>query len=116
MRFVLEKREARYTDLRNYLERNDICNEKTFVSHKKQLEVAGLLRKKLSKKTNRPVYVIPTKVKRRLNIYFEREKTKRSVAQWVASATEHKLQLAMQALELLNDPKVRDFLKRKAQE
>lgn len=108
--YVSKKGETRYTDLRNYLKRNGVCNEKTFVSHKKQLEASGLLQKKLSKKTYRPVYFIPTKVKRRLNLYLERQKTKRSVAQWVETLSMHELEQAKRAMELLSNPKVWRFL------
>lgn len=85
LKFVLEMGEARYTNLKNYLERNNICSEKTFVAHKKQLQVANLLEKKLSKKTDRPVYVIPSKVKKRVTYFFEKERLKSEVSGFVDS-------------------------------
>jgi len=101
LNFVLERGEARYTDMKNYLERNNICNEKTFVAHKRQLEFANLLGKKLSEKTDRPVYVIPSKVRKTIVSYFEREKMKHELGHIIDSANEEELERARKELEEL---------------
>ena len=99
LRFVFKKGEAQYTDLKTYLKENSICNEKTFVAHKRQLEFGKLLGKKLSRKTRRPVYVIPSGVKRKVSVHFKKEKVKQEFDNLVDSKTEDEFEKAHGAIE-----------------
>lgn len=101
LKFVSEKGEVRYTDLRAYLEKQDVCSEKTFVSHKTKLEAENLLGKKLSKKTGGPVYVIPFKIRKKVASYFKRQEMKSKWNRVVDSASEKEFEaLRRQVAEL----------------
>lgn len=58
LHFIFREREARYTQLTAFVRSNDICSEKTMLKYKNQLEDQGKIKKKISKKTKRPVYYL----------------------------------------------------------
>ena len=94
LKHIYEKEEAGYTELRNYLIQNNVCSEKTFCSHKKQLEAAGILKKKIGK-LGSPVYYIPEEKRHEVKAILDRENLK----QRIDKATQEEIEALKRKLE-----------------
>jgi len=61
LEFIYIKGEAGYTDLVKEFVESKRCAKQTLINYKKQLESSGLIKKRISEKTNRPCYHITEK-------------------------------------------------------
>lgn len=57
--YIHKKEETKYTDLINEFVKTGKRSKVTILNYKKQLEAAGKIKKRISPKTNRPVYYVP---------------------------------------------------------
>ena len=76
--FIFKKRECRYTDLINYFVPKK-CAKQTLINYKKFLEKQGKVKKKISAKTNRPVYYVPEEWKQEIANVMEKEEFKQQI-------------------------------------
>ena len=70
--FIYNKGETRYTDLLDAFVNSGKCANQTFINHKKELEKVGLIKKKISELTKRPVYYVPDEHKEEAAHFFYR--------------------------------------------
>lgn len=73
--FVYERGEAGYTDLLDNFVLKGKCAKQTLINYKKELEVTGQLKKRISEKTGRPTYYVPRKFEDEVKVLIEKRRT-----------------------------------------
>jgi len=70
--YIYEKGEARYTDLINKFVETRKCAKQTLINYKLRLESEGKIAKRISERTQRPVYYVPKGWEQEIKILMER--------------------------------------------
>lgn len=83
--FIHGKGEARYTDLIKEFVKKGKCAKQTLINYKKKLEAKGIVDKKISEKTKRPVYYVPEKHQQKVKSLL----TKKALDELPSSILEH---------------------------
>lgn len=79
--YIYEKGEARYTDLIRAFVDTGKRSKTVLLSYKKQLEVAGKIKKKISDVTGRPVYYVPIDRLNEVKLLMEKQEIKKKIDQ-----------------------------------
>lgn len=80
--FIYRHKETRYTDLINAFVKTGKCAKQTLLNYKRELEIRGKIKKKISEETRRPVYYIPEEFKVEVKDLIDKLQIKEQIDKW----------------------------------